>query len=116
MSRDDATLLDLVQSARRVLEFKGDLDETAFNEDRKTQAAILHELMIIGEAVRRLSTEFKNQRPEVPWKKIAGMRDKLIHQYDHVDLEEVWSTISSDVPNLLFHLSPRATGPDKDKP
>jgi len=106
MSRDDATLLDIVQSARRVFEFKGNLDQTAFNQDRKTQAAVLHELMIIGEAVKRLSEEFKDHHPEVPWKPIAGMRDKLIHEYDRVDLEEVWSTIASDIPKLLSRLNP----------
>ena len=114
MSRDDATLLDLIQSAQRALEFKGNLNQTAFHRDRKTQAAILHELMIIGEAVRRLSEEFKNQHPEVPWKKIAGMRDKPIHQYDRVDLEEVWSTVTSDLPNLLALLTPWAPRPGND--
>jgi len=73
----------------------------AFLNDLKTQSATLHQLMVIGEAVRRLSREFRDQHPEIPWSLIAGMRDHLIHAYDAVDLDEVWKTTTIDVRDLL---------------
>lgn len=108
MPRDDATLLDILKAARLAVEFKGTLDKSAFLEDLKTQSAILHQLLLLGEAVKRLSEEFRTQYPEVAWRQVAGMRDKLIHEYDQVDLDEVWQTVSADVPRLLDSLEPLA--------
>jgi uncharacterized protein with HEPN domain len=106
MYRDKAILLDLVRAIQLILEFKHGMDKTAFLKDVKTQSAILHQLMILGEAVKRFSQEFRVQHPDIPWSLIAGMRDKLIHQYDDVDLDEVWKTIETDIPVLLSFLKP----------
>lgn len=67
MKRDEAVLLDLARAARLVLEFKAGMDEAAFLDDLKTQSSVLHQLMVMGEAVKRLSTEFRDQHPEIPW-------------------------------------------------
>jgi len=104
MSRDDATLLDMMKAAQLVVEFRRDTNETSFLGDAKTQSAILHQLMVLGEAVKRLSSEFRARFPEVPWSLIAGMPDNLIHEYDAVDLDEVWRTADRDVPRLLRQL------------
>jgi uncharacterized protein with HEPN domain len=64
------------------------------------------QLLVIGEAVKRLSEEFRGQHPQIPWTRIAGMRDKLIHQYDAVDLDEVWKTITKDIVPLISFLEP----------
>jgi uncharacterized protein with HEPN domain len=61
---------------------------------------------VIGEAVKRLSEEFRARHPEIPWARIAGMRDKLIHQYDAVDLDEVWKTVTKDIAPLISFLEP----------
>jgi uncharacterized protein with HEPN domain len=106
MSRDDATLLDMLKAARLVVAFKGKLTKKAFLRDIKTQSAILHQLLVIGEAVKRLSEEFRGQHPQIPWTRIADMRDKLIHQYDAVDLDEVWKTITKDIVPLISFLEP----------
>ena len=106
MSRDDATLLDILKAARLVLEFKGKLTKKSFLRDVKTQSAILHQLLVIGEAVKRLSEDFRSQHPQIPWIRIAGMRDKLVHQYDAVDLDEVWKTTTKDVAPLISFLEP----------
>jgi uncharacterized protein with HEPN domain len=104
--RDKASLLDIVKAARKILKFKRNLDRSSFLEDDKTQSAIIYQLLIIGEAVKRLSPAFRQCYPEIPWPLMAGMRDNLIHEYDDVDLEEVWTTSDRDVPNLLSLLEP----------
>jgi uncharacterized protein with HEPN domain len=106
MERDRAVLLDIVHAAELVLEFKSGMDKATFLSDAKTQSAILHQLMVMGEAVKRLSREFRAGHPQIPWALIAGMRDKLIHGYDIVDLEQVWQTADNDVPALLAEIRP----------
>jgi uncharacterized protein with HEPN domain len=106
MSRDETILSDVARAARLVLEFKRGTDKAAFLKDTKTQSAVLHQLMVMGEAVKRLSHDFRTCHTEVPWTLIAGMRDKLIHGYDIVDLDEVWKTAEVDVPGLLSLIEP----------
>jgi uncharacterized protein with HEPN domain len=104
MWRDEATLLDILRAARLALQFKGDLDRPAFLADLKTQASVLHELLVLGEAVKRLSPEFRSQHADVPWKAMAGMRDRLLHGYDDVDLELVWKSVRDEIPQLITRL------------
>ena len=66
MSRDDATLLDILKAARLVVEFKGKLAKKAFLRDTKTQSVILHQLLVIGEAVKRLSEDFRTRHSDIP--------------------------------------------------
>jgi uncharacterized protein with HEPN domain len=106
MSRDRATLLDVVKAASLVIEFHQNMDKASFLDDPKTQSAVLHQLLVLGEAVKRLSEPFRAQRPDVPWKAMAGMRDKLIHEYDDIDLDEVWKTVTTEIPRLLAILEP----------
>lgn len=98
---DESALLDIAQACRRIAEFKRGLDIEAFKTDFKTQSAILHQLMVMGEAVKRMSADLREKHPKVPWRLIAGMRDRLIHGYDLIRLAEVWQTADSDVPKLL---------------
>jgi len=106
MRPDEATLADLYKAARLVLRFTEGADKQAFLADPKTQAAVLHELLVIGEAAKRLSQGFRDSHPQLPWRAMAGMRDKLIHAYDAVDIEEVWKTLRVDVPGLVDFLAP----------
>jgi len=69
----------------------------------------LHQLLIIGEAVKRISPGFRAAHPEVPWKLIAGTRDQLIHFYEGVDLEEVWKMVTADLPGLIRLIEPLAS-------
>jgi uncharacterized protein with HEPN domain len=108
LPRDDANVLDILKAASLAIEFKGSADKAAFLADAKTQSAVLHQLLVIGEAVKRLSPEFRAAHPEVPWRLIAGARDKLIHFYEGVDLEEVWKMMTSDLPELIRLIEPLA--------
>jgi len=71
-----------------------------FLKDIKTQDAVLRNIEIIGEAVKNLSNRFKAEHPEIEWRKIAGMRDRLIHFYFGVNLEIIWDVIKNKVPEL----------------
>jgi uncharacterized protein with HEPN domain len=104
--RDRATLFDLLHAAQLASEFVAEMNLASFRSDRKTQAAVLHQLTVLGEAVKRLSPEFRNAHPVLPWRLIAGMRDHLIHRYDSVDLEEVWQTVQRDLPALHVAIMP----------
>jgi uncharacterized protein with HEPN domain len=103
-NRDLASLVDIVNAAEKVLKYKAGLDKSAFLEDDKTQSAIVFQLLIIGEAVKRLSSDLRSQHPDIPWSLIARMRDNLIHRYDDIDLDEVWKTSQEDIPVLLTAL------------
>jgi uncharacterized protein with HEPN domain len=101
MLRDEATLLDLLGAARLVGTSVEDMDWECFRSDLKTQAAVEHGLMIVGEAATRLSEEFRERHDEVAWRQAIGMRNRLIHAYDVVSLEVVWQTAPGDIPVLL---------------
>ena len=107
MRRDDnAVLLDVAHAARLVARFIAGKDKSAFLADELTQSAVLHQILVLGEATKRLSAGFRAGHPEVPWSDMAGMRDKLIHEYDAVDFDEVWSTATRDIPSLLTWVTP----------
>jgi uncharacterized protein with HEPN domain len=106
MPRDDATLLDIVNAAHLIQTFIQDMTQEAFLGDLKTQSAVLHQITVIGEAVKRLSQAFRERHPILPWSLMAGMRDHLIHGYDAIDLDEVWKTATCDMPEVLIKIEP----------
>ncbi len=101
MARDEAVLSDLARAAREAQKFVEGMDEAAFLADAKTQSAVLHQLLILGEAAKRLSQTFRDTHAQIRWRLVTGMRDKLIHHYDAVDLEVVWETVLKDLPTVL---------------
>ena len=80
--------------------FTHDISFKDFDRDHKTQLAVTRELEIIGEATKRLSEEFKSKRGHIPWRKIASMRDFLIHDYMEIDVKEVWKAATEDLRKL----------------
>ena len=100
MQRDEVVLQDIVNAARLVKDFIQGFEKERFIQDWKTRSAVLYQITVIGEAVKRLSKEFRADHPEIPWALIARMRDNLIHGYDLVDWDEVWKTSTVDVPGL----------------
>jgi uncharacterized protein with HEPN domain len=104
MLQDDGTRLQILTAARQAVAFMAGADLPAFCNDDKTQSAVLHQLLVLGEAVKRLSDDFRTENQDIPWKQVAGLRDILIHEYDTVDVEEVWRTVSFDLPELIRNL------------
>ncbi len=93
-------LNDIVVAAQKATEFLGDLTYQAFLADEKTIFAVVRALEVIGEAARRIPPEVRDQHPDVPWRAMTGMRDKLIHDYVTVKPEIVWRTVKEDLPTL----------------
>jgi len=95
------SLKDIFRSMTLTQKFIKDYSFSDFDKDEKTQYAVIRCFEVIGEAVKRLPDEFRNLHPQIPWKAMAGMRDRLIHGYDVVDNEIVWNTIINTIPGLL---------------
>jgi uncharacterized protein with HEPN domain len=95
-----AILFDILEASRNIAEFiKGKTFES-FEKDILVLSGVHHQLMIIGEATKLLPLELRNAHSDVPWKKMAGLRDILIHQYHSADSKETWKIASLDVPDL----------------
>jgi uncharacterized protein with HEPN domain len=79
--------------------------KSIFLEDRRPRDAVVRNLEVIGEAVKRLSASVRTRFPEIPWRRIAGMRDKLIHDHGRGDLEAVWTIVEDHLPPLRAAVS-----------
>ena len=105
-NRDLSYLLDILDAAERIQEYNTYQTLEQFHNDRKTQDAIIYQIMIIGEVAKRLSQGCQQDYPDIPWSSIAKMRDKLIHQYAKTNLDIVWNVITLEIPNLAQALAP----------
>jgi uncharacterized protein with HEPN domain len=93
MWRDDAYLLDMLLAARKVMKYAQGVDFKRFDQDEVLQDAIMRRIQIIGEAARKVSEEFKEAHPAIPWYEISGMRNRLVHEYFKVITEKVWEAV-----------------------
>ncbi len=93
-------VLDILNSIEEIEEFIRGMDFEDFVNDRKTINAVLRSLEVMGEAAKKIPEEVKKNHSSIPWKQMAGMRDKLIHEYHGVDLEIVWEVIDKEIPAL----------------
>lgn len=105
MSREWQTYLDDIRTAcEKILNFTSGMDRDAFFRDDRTYHAVVHCLLIIGEAVKRVPEDVRQRYPQVEWKKIAGMRDWMIHAYFSINDEILWNAIETKIPELLATL------------
>ena len=105
MVKDDLAYIEhILDCIRKIKEFTNGLSLNDFSVNELVQDAVIRNIEIIGEASKKISSDTKQIYYEIPWKEIAGMRDKLIHDYLGVDVEVVWRTITEDIPTLEKHI------------
>jgi uncharacterized protein with HEPN domain len=101
MTKDAIVYLrHILDAVKRIESYINGIACEEFLENEMVQAAIIREMEIIGEAAKRLPENFKTGHPDIPWRKMAGMRDKLVHDYMGVDIDAVWDTVDRDLPAL----------------
>lgn len=84
---------DILEAIAHIEQYVSGVDYAAFMKDAKAQDAVIHRLEIIGEAVKKLPNQWRQQYPDLPWSAIAKTRDKLIHDYFGIDIESIWNII-----------------------
>lgn len=110
---DRQTLLDIAFCLRTMSDHVRGLTKEQFSADRARQDAVLYRITVLGEAARRMSEPFRASHPEVPWSSMVGMRNRVIHGYDQVDLHIVWGVVTLEVPVLFAKLQPLIPQQDK---
>ncbi len=108
-NRDESYVVDILEAAKLIRSFIEGVNREAFDEDMMRQSAVVRQFEIMGEATKRLSGEFRDAHPEIPWRQMAGMRDILIHAYNHVDIDTVWNSAANVVPKLIDQLTSRVS-------
>lgn len=107
MKKRDAKLYvkDIIDSIQKIEQYTKGLSVEKFKEEDLIIDAVIRNFEIIGEASKNIPEEIKTQHPDIPWKEMAGMRDKVIHEYFGVDFDIVWKTISTRLTSLKESLS-----------
>jgi uncharacterized protein with HEPN domain len=105
MSRDDTYLVDILESARIALDYVAGKSWDDFYGDIQCQDAVLRRIEIIGEAARHISPQTRKKYPQIPWRDMTVLRNLVIHQYDAVDINQVWDTTQHKLPHLVDELS-----------
>ena len=101
MKKDNTIYLShILESIKNIETYTKGFDISRFKNSRIRQDAVFRNLEIVGEAVKNIDARFKIKHTQVDWRKIAGLRDKLIHEYFGVDVERVWQIIKKDIPKL----------------
>ena len=101
---DNVRVRHILDAAREAVAFLNGRSRSDLDTDRKLNLSLVRLLEIIGEAARGISQQFREAHPDLTWKKMVGMRDRLIHGYFDVNLDVVWGTIKDDLPPLIEKL------------
>ena len=105
MLRDKSSLIDILNACESIERYIENKTFDDFDKDEMLQDAVIRKIEILGEASNRVSEEIKNRFPELPWDKMRGMRNILIHMYDELDLNIIWDTVTKDIPQVKTHLT-----------
>ncbi len=113
MSDDALYLIQILERVLRIEEFTRE-GQAAFSNSLMVQDAVIRNFEVIGEVAKRVTEDVKQEHPQIPWRRVAGFRDVLIHGYDRVDVDEVWTVIERDLPMLRREIEAalRARGVD----
>ena len=93
-------LRHILDACRRAIKFTAGMNLEQFTADEKTISAVVRELSVVGEAARKTTDDFRKKTPQIPWERIFGMRNRLIHDYMGVQLPILWQTVQEDIPEL----------------
>ena len=104
MDRDLVYLLDLLGSARAIRSYIENVSRGEFLANPQLQDSVIRRIEIMGEAAGRLSAAFRKRNPEIPWARIRGMRNRMIHGYEDIDMDIVWATVDQHIPHLIQRL------------
>jgi len=104
MQRDLQFLLDMLQSAELIVTYKAQCSKDEFVENVQLQDSVIRRLLVIAEAARRVSETTRKTLPNISWQEINGMRNRLVHDYDDVNLNIVWDVVQSEIPPLIEEL------------
>ena len=102
--KDIVRLRHMLDAAHKAIEFAQGRSRADLDTDEMLNLALIRLLEVIGEAAKRVSSDCRKSYPEIPWKQIAGTRDRLIHGYFDVDMDIVWEIVTVDLPSLVVEL------------
>ena len=104
MQRDLQFLLDMLQSAELIVTYTAQCSKAEFVSNVQLQDSVIRRLLVIAEAARRVSETTRQTLPNISWQEINGMRNRLVHEYDDVNLNIVWDVVQSEIPTLAEEL------------
>ena len=116
MYRDPALFLnDIKTSALKIVRYTKGMDRAAFESDEKTVDAVIRNLGVIGEAVKKLPPSLKERYAGIEWRKIAGLRDFVVHEYFGIDTEILWDVVDNKIPALLRYVDEIISSKDRNQ-
>ncbi|MBD2313503.1 DUF86 domain-containing protein [Desertifilum sp. FACHB-1129] len=99
-------LLDMLNAAKLAQDFVAGISWETFQTDLMRQAAVTRQIEIIGEAARRISEATQAELPDIPWRALIGMRNRIVHEYDRLNLEIIWNATQASIPQLIAVVEP----------
>lgn len=103
---DEVRLRHMLDAAREAVSFAEGRTRSDLDDDRQLVLALVKDIEIVGEAATRISKPARRRLPELPWERIVGMRNRLVHAYFDINLDIVWRTVGEDLPQLISLLEP----------
>ncbi len=103
---DNILLFDILECCERIASYINGVTKDDFEQNYQLQDALIRKLEVIGEATKGLSDSVTSANQSIPWSRMAGMRDRMVHQYFRVDLDVVWETVTTDIPALRRQIEP----------
>lgn len=102
--KDQDRIRHMLEAASKAIEFSKGRKRSDLEEDEKLTLSLVHLMEILGEAAAKVSSDFRQHHPEIPWNQVTGIRNRLIHGYFDIDLDIVWQIVTNRLPELIAQL------------